>query len=78
MSPPPPKSVLWALRHPKLKGRRVLKLAEVPLMIRRPLYLSTVILLILMAIYSTYIHISIYSAFQDGIKKPKFLRGIIM
>lgn len=44
-----PRQDLW---NPKLKGRRVLKLAEVPLMVRRSLYLSTVILLILMAIFS--------------------------
>lgn len=38
----------------------MLKLAEVPLMVRRPLYLSTVILLILTAIYSIYIYIYQY------------------
>lgn len=55
---PATKSLVGALRHPVFKGRRVLKLAEVPLMMRRSPYLSTVILLIFTAIYS--IHVSLY------------------
>lgn len=38
----------------------MLKLTEVPLMVRRQLYLSKVILLILMAIYSIYMNIYQY------------------
>lgn len=38
----------------------MLKLAEVPLMVRRQLYLSKVILLILTAIYSIYMNIYKY------------------
>lgn len=46
-------------------------------MLRRALYLTTVILLILMAIYSLCIdkYISIYSAFQDGINDLNSLEG---
>lgn len=50
-------SGLWGLQHSENRGRRVLKLAVVPLVVRRPLYVSTVILLIVMAIS---ISISIY------------------